>query len=309
MADPLEQGIAALRAGDKAKARQLLSLAVQQAPRSEKAWLWLSGAMESDDDRLKCLKRVLTINRANEAARLGVAELEKRMAGKESVRHAPAAQAQVAPGRAVVEARRRARRQLQVKGEEAAPSCRVCGAEIPAGQKVVLDPKRKGGMPEVLCVKCADDREREYRAETENPNLIGALLAGLVAAVVAAAAWFGVVVLTKYLIAYAAIAVGMVVGAAVVVGSGGKRGRSLQVMSVLIALTAVGFTEYLVARYGGIQVHGPEGYPLLVGPGRMLEMIVDGIEQDYLTLLFWGVCLLVAFAVPAKRSLRRAGSK
>ncbi len=79
MADnPLQQGIAALKAGDKAQARRLLGRAIQQNPRDEQAWLWLSGAVDTDREKLTCLKKVLKINPENEKARNGIAALEKR---------------------------------------------------------------------------------------------------------------------------------------------------------------------------------------------------------------------------------------
>ncbi|MFN2272713.1 MAG: tetratricopeptide repeat protein, partial [Anaerolineae bacterium] len=75
--DLLQQGIAALRAGDKAQARQLFSQAIRQDPRNEQAWLWLSGALETTQDKLMCLNKVLVINPANEAAQRGIAALQK----------------------------------------------------------------------------------------------------------------------------------------------------------------------------------------------------------------------------------------
>lgn len=46
-----EQGIAALKAGDVAHARELLAQAIQHNPRDEVSWLWLSGAVDTDRDR------------------------------------------------------------------------------------------------------------------------------------------------------------------------------------------------------------------------------------------------------------------
>jgi hypothetical protein len=79
MADnPLQQGIAALKAGDKAQARRLLGRAIQRDPQDEQAWLWLSGAVDTDQEKLTCLKKVLAINPENEKVRNGIAALEKR---------------------------------------------------------------------------------------------------------------------------------------------------------------------------------------------------------------------------------------
>ncbi len=65
--DLLQQGIIALKAGQKAKARSLLEKAVQQDERNEMAWLWLSGAVDTDEERRTCLGKVLAINPNNSA--------------------------------------------------------------------------------------------------------------------------------------------------------------------------------------------------------------------------------------------------
>ena len=53
----MRQGIAALQANDKARAHDLLGQALQLAPHNEHAWLWLSGAVETDAERRYCLER------------------------------------------------------------------------------------------------------------------------------------------------------------------------------------------------------------------------------------------------------------
>jgi tetratricopeptide (TPR) repeat protein len=71
----LNEGISALKAGDQARARDLLGQAIRRNPRDERAWLWLSGAVNTDTERRQCLERVLTLNPQNAAARSGLAML------------------------------------------------------------------------------------------------------------------------------------------------------------------------------------------------------------------------------------------
>ncbi|MFP4436093.1 MAG: hypothetical protein ACLFVO_02510 [Chloroflexaceae bacterium] len=70
-----EQGIAALKAGDKRRATELLNEAVQIDPHNERAWLWLSGAVTDNAERRHCLEWVLAINPENSAAQRGLAAL------------------------------------------------------------------------------------------------------------------------------------------------------------------------------------------------------------------------------------------
>jgi hypothetical protein len=79
MTDDLQQGIAALRAGDKVEARRLIGRVIRQNPRNAHAWLWLSGAVETDQERLTCLNKVLALNPENKAAQRGVTALQKRV--------------------------------------------------------------------------------------------------------------------------------------------------------------------------------------------------------------------------------------
>jgi predicted Zn-dependent protease len=74
----LKQGIAALKAGQKTEACRLLKQVVEQDKDNEAAWLWLSGAMDTDHERIRCLRETLRINPNNEHARHGLEKLESK---------------------------------------------------------------------------------------------------------------------------------------------------------------------------------------------------------------------------------------
>jgi hypothetical protein len=76
----LTQAIAAAKAGRRAEARHLLENILDQDERNEQAWLWLSGVVDDQEDRIICLENVLTINRRNETARKGLAALQANVA-------------------------------------------------------------------------------------------------------------------------------------------------------------------------------------------------------------------------------------
>jgi len=75
MEDTTRKGITALKHGDTVRARELLRQAVEENPDDLKAWLWLSGAVETDEERIESLQRVLELNPDHEAAKLGLAKL------------------------------------------------------------------------------------------------------------------------------------------------------------------------------------------------------------------------------------------
>jgi hypothetical protein len=76
----LSQGIAALKAGQKTIARDLLEQVIKQDRLNESAWLWLSGAVDTDEERQTCLQKVIAINPDNKAAQLGLQRLGSALA-------------------------------------------------------------------------------------------------------------------------------------------------------------------------------------------------------------------------------------
>lgn len=79
-ADLFQQGVLALKAGNKDQAADLLIRVLQRDPNNEQAWLWLSGAVQSDDERRECLEHVLEINPHNQAAQRGLQKLGRSIA-------------------------------------------------------------------------------------------------------------------------------------------------------------------------------------------------------------------------------------
>lgn len=71
----LKAGITAVKKGDRVQGRELLEKVLAADERNEQAWLWLSGAVESIEDRQICLENVLAINPDNALAKKGLAKL------------------------------------------------------------------------------------------------------------------------------------------------------------------------------------------------------------------------------------------
>lgn len=65
----LEQAIRAARSGRKTEARGLLIKLVEEQPRNETAWVWLSGLVDDLEDKIIACENVLAINPANQQVR------------------------------------------------------------------------------------------------------------------------------------------------------------------------------------------------------------------------------------------------
>lgn len=77
-ADILRTAIQAARAGQRVEARDLLLELVETEPRNEMAWMWLSGLVDSLEDKIIACENVLTINPANEKVRAYLTKLQEQ---------------------------------------------------------------------------------------------------------------------------------------------------------------------------------------------------------------------------------------
>lgn len=74
----LRHAVELARAGKKDTARDALLRVVEEDPRNELAWMWLAGLVDSLEDQIVACENVLTINPANEDARVYLTELNHR---------------------------------------------------------------------------------------------------------------------------------------------------------------------------------------------------------------------------------------
>ncbi|HEY3343347.1 MAG TPA: tetratricopeptide repeat protein [Anaerolineaceae bacterium] len=68
----LQEAINAIRSGDKARARDLLTRLIKNSPDSAEYWIWMSVVVETDKERIYCLREALQSDPKNEAARRGL---------------------------------------------------------------------------------------------------------------------------------------------------------------------------------------------------------------------------------------------
>jgi tetratricopeptide (TPR) repeat protein len=78
----LQMAIQAARAGRKVEARDMLMQIVETDPGNEMAWVWLSGLVDSLEDRIIACENALTINPANQKVRSYLEELQRQQKSK-----------------------------------------------------------------------------------------------------------------------------------------------------------------------------------------------------------------------------------
>lgn len=77
MSDKLQQAIALIKSGDRQNGGRLLAEVLKAGPGNETAWLWMSGIVANDEQRLYCLEQVLKINPHHQLAKIGLARLQR----------------------------------------------------------------------------------------------------------------------------------------------------------------------------------------------------------------------------------------
>jgi hypothetical protein len=75
----LEQAIVYVNAGELEDGRVLLERVLEQDPRNDRAWVWLSGCVEDPMQRRICLQQALAANPNNQAAVDGMMALEGKL--------------------------------------------------------------------------------------------------------------------------------------------------------------------------------------------------------------------------------------
>jgi hypothetical protein len=78
-----DRGIAAVKAGNKPLAQKLLEDALRQDTDNLQAWLWLSGVLDSIEEKIECLENVVRLDPTNQAATRGLKSLKERLKKKE----------------------------------------------------------------------------------------------------------------------------------------------------------------------------------------------------------------------------------
>ncbi len=156
----LNEGIAAARSGQAARARDLLMQVVEADEHNESAWLWLSGVVESLEDRQVCLENVLALNPNSVAAQKGLAWIDQQHAKQGLPLEAASPQETPPPSTSELEV----------------PPPAYQAAALPASPPAVAIPPVAAATP---LVRYEHRRKREKRSGPLTVVSIGWLLFGL----------------------------------------------------------------------------------------------------------------------------------
>lgn len=98
----------------------------------------------------------------------------------------------------------------------------------------------------IVCGSCADRIKRE-QPQDSHAAFVRGLLFGMVGALLGLVLYAGFTILTGIEIGFVSLAVGFIVGKAIIVGSGGMGGRRYQIAAVLLTYAAVSLASIPIA--------------------------------------------------------------
>jgi hypothetical protein len=143
--------------------------------------------------------------------------------------------------------------------------------------------------------------------ESDGLGVLGGFVGGATGAVIATAVWYGVVTATHIQAGIVAIAVGWIVGQAVVLGAG-RASVTLVPVSVVLTLLALVVSQYLITIQFVNEVLDADGagihLPIVTSPAEALGWVGDWLQYDPKTILFWGIALFESVVIPWRRSMR-----
>ena len=135
-------------------------------------------------------------------------------------------------------------------------ACELCSASVPMSSTKIANGHR-------ICGACALQLERELAQGSAAADVLPRAAAmGALGALVGAAIWAVVVIVTNLEIGYLAVLVGFLAGYGVKYGAGGAHGRRLQKTAVACAFGGLVATKYIIFAHFFTAAGQAQGYKL-----------------------------------------------
>ena len=183
-------------------------------------------------------------------------------------------------------------------------TCAKCSKQIdPQDEYTIIKTSKHGDVESALCPQCRAVVQDAIEQETRTPNILLALFAGSLGAAVAGLIWYYFVTLTGIQFGLVSVLMGWLVGKCVVWGSGNRRGKSLQLLSLSLTIVAIIFSEYLILNHYFIEEFGSGYGNLTLSDFLRMYGLYFTQASGFINLLFYGIALWRAYKTPRMREL------
>ena len=182
--------------------------------------------------------------------------------------------------------------------------CARCSKPIKQGDEyTILRTSKEGNIDAALCPQCRAAFQDAVEKETHDPNILLGLAAGLLGAVIAGLIWYYFVTITEIQFGLVSVLMGWLVGKSVVFGSGNKRGKSLQFLSLSLTVVAIIFSEYMILNHYFIEEFGSTYGNLTFSDFLTVYGAYFTEASGYISLLFYAIALWQAYVTPRPREV------
>lgn len=166
----------------------------------------------------------------------------------------------------------------EYSGNTGQTPCKACGQQIKGAYYQV------NGVP--VCANCAQRIKEQILKDSHRAFSRGVLL-GIGGAILGLGLYVGFALATGLMIGYISLAVGYIVGKAIVIGSGGVRGRRYQVAAVLLTYMAVSLAAVPIAvsQHRAQSADSSTVNPPTMSPARAVGVLtLIGLASPFLAL-------------------------
>lgn len=181
--------------------------------------------------------------------------------------------------------------------------CRQC--EKAFGPDADMEVTPKGAFCRDCFNQLAAEVEFIVRQQSQGINYTVAVIGGLAGAAVGAAVWWGFTVVTKIQFGLVAVVIGITVAKGILMATGGRRARELQVLSAVIAALAYFYADYLVKRTFILQQSPEYARVLTLFPDPAVFFDLSKMTFDMFTLIFLAITVYQAWKLVAPLDISR----
>lgn len=148
--------------------------------------------------------------------------------------------------------------------------------------------------------------EEQVATQSQGINWLGAVIMGLMGAALGAGVWWLFTVLTSWSVGIIAVGIGFAAGVGVVAGSGGKRSRALQALSVVLSMAGFFVGQYWVVRTFVLREAENQGGFIELPVMPNVELLTTVItNMGVMELVFLGIVVWQAWSIPNPTRLKK----
>jgi hypothetical protein len=183
-------------------------------------------------------------------------------------------------------------------------TCQQCEKRL--GENEAKEITEKGAFCMACFTRLAEQVQNIIQQQSQDINYPMAIIGAAMGAAIGALVWWGFTVLTKIEFGLVAVVIGFTVGKGILLATGGKRSKGLQILSVLVSGVAYFYANYLVSRTFILNEHPDYASALSLVPDPMVFIEISRLSFGLFTVVFLAFVIYEAWRLVAPIRLEEA---